>query len=218
VAAFVPQGAVVADVGTDHGFVPVCLTQAGRVKAAYACDIRPGPLNRARETAAQAGLEQAIRFRLTDGLDGLEGEPIDTVILAGMGGETMANILARALWLRERQALLILQPQSKMDELEAFLRTSGWAVTDAALVFEDGHYYPVFCARPGTWTKGVLETLLEKRNPLLPEYLDWLISRQERKIKGLSQAGRREEAALAEAEEALRGLMKMKEETNTWSR
>ena len=217
VAAFVPQGAVAADIGTDHGLVPAHLVLTGRARAVYACDIGEGPLNRARRTAKALGLEGVIRFRLTDGLDGLEDEGIDTAILAGMGGETMAGILSRAPWIKTRGVRLVLQPQSKLDVLEACLSENGYAIKDAALVLEDGKHYVVLFAVLCEGDKPrSLEVLLEKRDPLLPAYLEHCISKQEKKLSGLRRAASPDEDEIRRAQEALGALRNMKEETKAW--
>ena len=90
-----PQGAHLADVGTDHGFLPVWLRLHGRVASAIASDLRPGPLSRARENAAAWGVD-GIDFRLCDGLADIGAEECDTVVIAGMGGENIAAILSAA--------------------------------------------------------------------------------------------------------------------------
>ena len=104
------------DVGTDHGYLPISLVARGAVSRAVAADIRPGPLASARRHAAEAGLEDRIRFELADGLGFPGAEECGTVVCAGMGGETIAGILERAPWTRAGTRL-ILQPQSKLDEL-----------------------------------------------------------------------------------------------------
>jgi tRNA (adenine22-N1)-methyltransferase len=221
VASFVPPGAAAADIGTDHGLVPAHLILSGRAKAVYACDIGEGPLARARQTAGELGLMDVIRFRLTDGLAGLEGEGIDTAILAGMGGETMAGILSRAPWIKAQGVRLILQPQSKLDVLEAWLSENGYAAKDAALVFEDGRHYVVIYAEyaeAGADRRGILDVLFDKRDALLPAYLEHCISKQEKKLKGLKSAAKPDEGELRRAGEALRALERLTEETKAWQR
>jgi tRNA (adenine22-N1)-methyltransferase len=216
VASFVPQGAVVADIGTDHGFVPAHLVLSGHAGAVYACDIGEGPLSRARQTAAELGLTDVIRFCLTDGLQGLEKEPVDTAVLAGMGGETMAGILARAPWIKLRGVRLILQPQSKIHVLETWLHENGYAIQNALLVFEDGRHYLVLYAEPGADKPAALEVLMKNRDPLLPAYLDVCIEKLRRKIDGLRRAAAPDGKEQKRAEEELQALLKMKEETKAW--
>ena len=98
IAEQVPQGAHLADVGTDHGYLPVWLLRDGRINSAIAADLREGPLNRARETARRFNVEEQISFRLCDGLSAIRPEETDTVTIAGMGGETIISILEAAPW------------------------------------------------------------------------------------------------------------------------
>ena len=96
VAGLVPPGARFADVGTDHAYLPVWLLQQGIIEHALVSDLRPGPLDRARSTAARYGLAERMEFRLCDGLSGIAPAEADTIAIAGMGGETIAAILAGA--------------------------------------------------------------------------------------------------------------------------
>ena len=110
VAGLVPPGARFADVGTDHAYLPVWLLQQGIIEHALVSDLRPGPLDRARSTAARYGLAERMEFRLCDGLSGIAPAEADTIAIAGMGGETIAAILAAAPWVREQGCLLLLRP------------------------------------------------------------------------------------------------------------
>ena len=100
-ADLVPQGARLADVGTDHGYLPVWLLQRGRMESAIASDINALPLDHARATAAEYGVTACIDFRLCPGLAKIGSEECDTVAIAGMGGETIIGILEAAPWTRE---------------------------------------------------------------------------------------------------------------------
>ena len=99
-ASLVPQGAVLADVGTDHGYIPVCLRQRGVIDRAIASDIGREPLEHARRTAEEYAVG-GIDLRLCAGLDAIAPEECDTVLIAGMGGETIWGILAAAPWTRD---------------------------------------------------------------------------------------------------------------------
>lgn len=96
IAAWVRQGAHLADVGTDHAYLPVWLTLQGRVASAIASDLRRGPLDRAQETGRRYGVGDRITFRLGNGLAAVAPEECDTIVIAGMGGENIAQILAGA--------------------------------------------------------------------------------------------------------------------------
>ena len=149
IAGWVPQGARIADVGTDHAYLPVWLTLHGRVASAIASDLRPGPLDRARQTGRRFGVEERISFRLGNGLQAVGPEECDTVVIAGMGGENIAMILSRAPWTADGDHTLLLQPQSRAEALRAFLQDHGCAIVREALVRDRGHLYPVMEAEAG---------------------------------------------------------------------
>ena len=119
IAAWVRQGAHLADVGTDHAYLPVWLTLQGRVASAIASDLRRGPLDRARETGRRYGVGDRITFRLGNGLAAVAPEECDTIVIAGMGGENIAQILAAAPWTADGRHTLLLQPQSRAEALRA---------------------------------------------------------------------------------------------------
>ena len=141
-ADWVPQGARFADVGTDHAYLPVWLTLHGRVTSAIASDLRKGPLERARETGRTYGAE-GIDYRLGDGLVGIRPEEADTIVIAGMGGENIASILAAAPWTADGEHTLLLSPHTKAEELRLFLMDHGYAIRREALVRDRGTLYPV---------------------------------------------------------------------------
>ena len=115
-ADWVPPGARLADVGTDHAYLPVWLVQNGVCPAAIAADLRPGPLEAARRHVAAAGLEDRISLRLGDGLAPVFPGEADDIVIAGMGGETIAAILSAADWLADARLRLVLQPMSRAEE------------------------------------------------------------------------------------------------------
>lgn len=178
VASLVPVGARPIDVGTDHAMIPVWLVQTGRCSHVLATDIRPGPLENAAGLISRTGTEENIRLVLTDGLHGLGPGDGDTVILAGMGGESMISILAAAPWTREEGTLLILEPQSKKADLRRWLTENGYAIVSEQLVEDAGRIYPILTARSGesrTYTEaelhlGLLDQVAD--DPLFGVYLD----------------------------------------------
>ncbi len=147
IADMVPEGCSLADVGTDHGLVPIFLLQTGRIRSAVASDIRPGPLSRARANASAQEVT-GIRFVLCDGLAGVSPEEADTIVIAGMGGETIAAILAAAPWAR-RDRTLLLQPMSRPEILRRSLGEMGLRIEEERLVQDNGKIYTVVKARPG---------------------------------------------------------------------
>lgn len=220
VAALVPEGARLADVGTDHAYLPAALLLEGRISAAIAADLRPGPLNRAKETAHAYGLRQNIEFRLCDGLSGIHPEEVDTVVIAGMGGETISQILQAAPWLRERAVTLILQPMSSMPELRGWLEAHGYRIEEERLAQEGDTIYTALLVRAGKMsplTPAERWVGLNCPDPLRKRWLEHWEDRIRRALAGMGQA--RQEAVqprMDEWESVLTGLQEMKEEWNTW--
>lgn len=223
IANFVPSGASVVDVGTDHGYIPVFLAQRGDVKHIIASDINREPLASAQNSAEHFGVTECIDFRLCNGLYAVKPEEADTVVIAGMGGEMISSILDDAPWTKYG-VRLILQPQSKIGELSNWLDNFGYAIEDAQLVKEDGRIYMILVVRGGKNRVPlscaeiyVDRVLLKKRDPLLPEYLDMLIAKFSRSLEGMKKA--KDEVGvdtLFHTQLALEGFKKMKKETEQW--
>ena len=140
-------GARVADVGTDHGYLPIWLLQQERCEHVIASDVAPGPLAAARASAERFGTE-GVDFRLCSGLEGIRPEEADTVVMAGMSGETMAGILADADWDWTGKRL-ILQPMTKRAELLVWLYSHGLHLLEEKPVPERGRLYWVLCVGAG---------------------------------------------------------------------
>lgn len=149
IAGLVPDGCgCLADIGTDHGYVPVSLLLEGRIRRAIAADIGPLPLDHARRTAEQYGVTEKLDFRLGDGLSVLEPGEAEVIVIAGMGGDAIAEILAAAPWSRAGP-LLLLQPMSKAETLRPFLPENGYAVLAERLVQDKGVLYPILTVQGG---------------------------------------------------------------------
>lgn len=151
VALAVTEGNRVADIGTDHGYVPIFLIKEGKCKNALAMDINAGPLERAVEHIRQEGLSQQITTRLSDGMKELQKNEADTVVIAGMGGDLICRILkAREDLLKGEDGLeLILQPQSEWFKVRHTLHEYGYCIEKEWFLKEEGKYYVIMRARPG---------------------------------------------------------------------
>jgi len=143
IAGFIEKDASVADIGTDHCLLPVFLAINGLAKHIIASDISEGSLRSARRTAEKYGVEDKITFVLAPGLSGVCEMQIDTVVISGVGGETIIGILAQADWLKTCGVRLILQPQSKDQQLRLWLHENGYAIQDTKLVLDKRRYYTV---------------------------------------------------------------------------
>lgn len=140
------SGPVLADIGCDHGYLSIQAIQNGRVKKAYACDLREGPLSSARKAVNELGLQDRIELRLQDGVVGLDRD-VDEIVIAGMGGKLAADILSRldADW----KPKLLLSVHKDAPYLRKWLCENGWKI-DREYIVEDGHFYPVIQASAGT--------------------------------------------------------------------
>lgn len=135
---FVHPGDRVADVGCDHGYLSIHLLQTGVASHVYASDVRQGPLSSAKRNAAIYGITEKIDFFLSDGVQNLPRD-FDTLVCAGMGGDTMISILSAAPWLKSDRYRLILQCQSKTPDLRRYLSENGWEIKQET-VLRDGRF------------------------------------------------------------------------------
>jgi tRNA (adenine22-N1)-methyltransferase len=221
VAQLVPSGAQFADIGTDHAYLPVWLILNGVIETAIAADLRPEPLRRARETAERYAVADRVDFRLCDGLTGIQPDEADTVAIAGMGGETIAHILAAAPWTRQPDMTLILQPMSTQPELRAWLGENGYQITQEHTVCEGKTLYTVLQVMAGNMpslTPAELWAGRQSGDPLRGELLDALIRKARRALEGRRAAVHRDEQAITDLSEIVEGLTQMKEEWNGWQR
>ncbi len=147
VASMVRDGACLADIGTDHAYLPVHLMQTGRIERAIAADIGEGPAASARANVADAGLQDAIGVRVCDGLCGIAPDEVSDIVIAGMGGETIIHILSEAPWVCDTRLRLILQPMTKTVELRRWLYEHGFAMDEEHLVRDGRHLYNVMAVR-----------------------------------------------------------------------
>lgn len=199
VAQLVPPGSRLVDVGTDHGRLPVWLTQHDLVRSAIASDLRPGPLSRARDLAERWNVSDRISFRLCDGLSAISAAEAETVVITGMGGETIAEILHKAHWSREDGHLYILQAMSGMDGLRRYLSNNGFSILREVLVEEGETLYVVLLAAPGQMiplTEGEIwvgRQSPDMDSPLRSRYLTQELQKLHRAVTGLEKSQRPED-------------------------
>ena len=219
----VPKGAQFADIGTDHARLPVWLIEQGVVDAAIAADLREGPLERARHTAAHHAVTERISFRLGDGLKPLKPGEADVIAIAGMGGETIAEILSAAPWTKEEGVTLLLQPMTSTDALRRWLSEHGYRIAGEQLVREENTLYVVLTVDGGPMPPLSPGEIWVGRQwqgmdtPLRGEYLSILSERAEKALDGARRSTKPEDAPRREAMEALcEELLKMKKEWDSW--
>ena len=210
---FVRSGARFADVGTDHGYLPIYLSKKGIVSCAVASDINEGPLESARRNIRDNGVEGKVVTVLSDGLLGLrEYAPTDIAIF-GMGGELVCRIIEESPWVKKDGIRLILQPMTKQAETRKYLLDNGFSIVDEALSFDDGKIYQTICAEYSGMAEGYgeLELMLGKVNiergePLFYELVKKKIEVYSLRLDGLRRAGlgKEEERMLCKLEELLK--------------
>ena len=200
VADFVRDGACVADIGTDHAYLPVWLVLSGRARSAIASDIVEGPVARAAANVARYGVGDRVSVIRADGLAGIKNSPVTDIVVAGMGGELIAKIISAAGWVRKEGYRLILQPMTHSEILRRELLASGFFILDEALSLSaDGKkLYVTICAEykggdlTGDWSEG--ELLLGKSNidrggEIFTELVARLRRQYEKVISAKTEAG-----------------------------
>ncbi len=185
VAAMVTSGGALADVGTDHGYIPIALIQRQKIKSAIAMDINKGPLAHAQDNIASAQLGDYIQTRLSDGVAALGEGEADSILIAGMGGELVIHILSEGEKVCKAASELILQPQSDIRKVREYLRLHHYKIVDEDMICEDGKYYPMMrvinVELDNAWMKMDEQTrvacdiygplLLRNGNPVLRRFL-----------------------------------------------
>ena len=180
-AGFIRPGDRVADIGCDHGYLAIHALTTGLASSVIAADIGEGPLQSALHNAVKYGVRDKIEFYLSDGVRNIPRD-FDTLVCAGMGGDTMIHILQSAPWLRKRQYRMILQCQSKTPMLRSYLSEIGWRITEEA-VLRDGRF--LYTVMEVVWEPDYPQlsaaecyfppALLKKPGADLPAYYQWVI-------------------------------------------
>lgn len=197
IADFVKKNSVVADIGTDHAHIPIYLIENKIIDKAYACDINKGPLEKAKENIENFGVSKNIVLRLSNGLDKMSNKEADTIIIAGMGGELIIDILERRKSFFDKKNTFILSPHTKTDEVRDYLLRKGFEILKEDMCIEEGKFYTVMEVR---YTENKLmyseaellygKFLIENKHPVLLEFLK---KEEEKYISILSNIGLNED-------------------------
>ncbi len=194
VANMVNNSNIVADIGTDHGYVPVYLVLNNMTKNALAMDINEGPLKRADENIKKFHLSDRIKTRLSDGLTGLDDNEVDTVIIAGMGGILINNIIDKDKERLSSVKKYILQPMTAIEETRKYLEKNDFKIVDEALAKEGEKIYTLISAVPGKMKIAkeinyyIGEHLIKNRDKILPEYIKGKIYEYEKAVLSMENA------------------------------
>lgn len=235
VADFVTAGYKLADIGTDHAYIPIALMEQNHIPGAIAMDINEGPLQRAGEHIAENRMEKKIEIRLSNGFSALKKGEAESAVIAGMGGGLMIRILTEGERIAKSLKECILQPQSEIERVRKFLLEEGYDILDENMVKDDGKYYTILKVCPlkkisdkeaefgeeiksgkrtEMWSEPELKYgrfLLQNRNPVLREYLQREILIREQILAGLDgkenrRIEQRRTELKKELEEAQKGM------------
>ncbi|HHY83047.1 MAG TPA: SAM-dependent methyltransferase [Clostridiales bacterium] len=188
IADLVPPSRTIADIGTDHGHIPLYLIRQGRAEYAIAADISPGSLDKAVQLIQQYNMGHCMEARLGSGLSVIAPGEADTIIIAGMGGILIREILEEGEEAARSAHILILQPMIGQEELRRWLLNNGYSIVDEELAAEGDRIYEIIAAKPDKEARGYENEiyydigwkLVEKKHPLLKEWI-------QKKIRSLSE-------------------------------
>ncbi len=190
-AAYVERGSRVADIGTDHAHLPIHLIRNGISEYVYACDINEGPLKNAAANIKFTGTKN-IETRLGSGLQPLKPSEINTVIIAGMGGEVIADIIADCHWIKSGKYNIILQPMSRAYDLRRYLCENGFSILGETAVSSAGRIYTVINVKFTNTNKKFdnlfyyFGKLFETNSPDNRAYIEWVIKILTKQINDMS--------------------------------
>lgn len=210
-ANFVRPGAKLVDIGTDHAYLPVWLEKQGLIRSAVAADIRSGPLANAEENLRRYETEH-ITVRMSNGLEAILPEEAEDIVIAGMGGELIAQILAQVPWVRQEERRLILQPMTCAPELREYLRNNGFVVLQEEVVESRSHVYSVMLVQ---WQKEPVVTgewypyigILQPNTPAAYRYIQKQVSSLRARGQGLKEKEPKESAQLLQIADQLEQLI-----------
>ena len=215
-ASMVQSGSRVADIGTDHGYLGIYLLQSGAARHVIACDLRKRPLENARRNAKLFGVDGEMELRLSDGLEKILPDEVDTVVMAGMGGDLIQKILSQCPWRKREGLQFILQPQSAGNVLRRWLCEDGFEIQREEPV-QDGHFlYTVMDIRQGEpapltpGTEYASPALLASGSPLVGNYLARVENALQETVRGLTNAEKQRPERLAYFGQALLEIQEMR--------
>lgn len=210
----VRRGNTVADIGTDHAYLPAYLVLNGISPKALACDVRRGPLDNAKKTVEQYGIGNKITLRLSDGFDEIKPYEADDFVMCGMGGTLMEELVSRTEWLKDSSKRIIVQPQSHAEDIRRYFIENGFEILFEDACIDSGKIY---CAIAAEYTGTITEKpvsyiytgeLQRCRKPEAKLYLKNILSRlrtklEAEKLYGIAETVTHLEKVTSETEEIL---------------
>ncbi len=213
VISLMPPAQTICDVGCDHGYAAITFIQKGIAERVIAMDVNAGPLEQAKRNAALYHVSDKLDFRLSDGLHKVLPGEADAFLCAGMGGRLMVHIMTEGREVMQHMKGAVLQPQSELSLVRRYIYESGWHIAKEDMVFEEdgtesrqGKYYPMMYIEPGeavmpdeaALTYG--PDLLEKKHPVLIQFLQYSLELKEGLLKRLAVQAVSEQALARQGE------------------
>ncbi len=194
VADLVRENKVLADIGTDHAYLPVYLIEKGIINKAIAADLRVGPLDNAKDAVVSYGYTEKIELRLSDGLDNFKENEVQEITIAGMGGLLISQFIDRTLWLKNKEIHLILQPMTHVEELRKTIFDNGFIIDKEIVAEDDDKLYIVlsvyYCNDTNSYTD--LDLIVGKlpynNDELSKKYLAKIYNKYNKKLVALKKA------------------------------
>ncbi len=221
IANFVPEGAKVADIGTDHGFLPCYLAQSGQAELVIACDVNAQPLSLAQKNIADYNVSDKVSTRLGNGLAVLKPGEVDTVTIAGMGGALMIDILDASPNVVDRLKRIVLQPNVGAEAVRVWAEKNRWQIVAEDLVKENDIFSVIIVLEQGRSDRFMSATdlylgpkLLAEHHPLLGLYISEEWEKAQYILAQLAQSdseeSRKKEKQLRQKWEDINGVIKCK--------
>lgn len=204
-ASFVREGTRLADIGTDHGYLPISLALEGKIESAVAADVREKPLKSAETNIKKFGVKN-VKTVLSDGLKEISPEDAYDIVIAGMGGELIASIIENAPWICEGNRRLILQPMTRADSLRSFLCKNGFCIVAEKACVSAKKVYSVIVSEYDGKTRECssafkyLGLLAGESGAERDMYIESVVRKLKKKICGLKKSGKSDEAKVYELE------------------
>ena len=195
VASLVRQGSVVADVGTDHGYLLCYLIENGICERGIASDLRKGPLENAKQTVINCGLENNVKLVLSDGLQNIEENSCNDIVIAGMGGILISEIIEKAPWVYNKSINIIAQPMTHAEYLREFMCRNGFYINKEVTATDGKRFYCALSFRftgektdypQSYWYLG---ELLKNKDEITKTYIDKMVLTLEKKLTAQKNAG-----------------------------
>ena len=194
VAELVREGKTVADIGTDHAYLLAYLLQQGKIKNGIAADLRKGPLENARKTLIESGELDNVRLILSDGLDELSEGDCEDIVIAGMGGILIKEILERTSWIYNKNIHIIAQPMTHAEVLRKFYLENGFRILQESAATDGKRYYCIISAqydgvksKAEKWYTYVGE-LIKNHDEVSKTYIKKTVETLEKKLEAMRNA------------------------------